>query len=712
MTFHRLDAELQHQGLVLVRGLNHDTEDCSSDEQSESSNGAAKSAIFEVLRHLLLGSTARGIKGPQLRRQGAKGSYVGHLTLEKHSVEYTIDQTIQAQESGVTQLRRTGELISHQRSKIKTQKMISEELLGMTPQQFDSLVFISQEAQYPLVNGSGAECSAYLTTAFGLDTYDRMLDRLKDLNRADELDAATFNTADTTVQKLRVELDRLGDRSSLERSLQRQIDRSEQFATELRKLQTLALAQHKQAQDASELQRLTDRIGATPNTVVELDAEAKILRTKLNRVAERLTQAKAAAQQTKLRSNLQQRMQDVAVRLGRITDAQLTAAQKLISCYPKVHRTLQQHIQTAAEAAAPLRRLMSLGDAADCPTCGQSVDRSIMETEIAQASAAKAKLLRLREEEATQESEHLKAQQLVEQHTQLVRSKTDLTAQISMLGTHDTSVSVEELAERHCGLTRSLQEIDQKLPWLHRAQQLRELLGDLNADDSTNMALATQHNIEQTQLSLRETDTAVLHSRAQLVSHDRLTQQYAEEQVKLDTMIRLRHHIGLRTKLMRALRRLRTRRIHDIVVSLQRTVAPYVEAMFGAEQITIEVDDQNPESIERYATKPHPRHPGQHIRLPLRALSKGERAKLRVAFIWAIRRLMRPDRTTNILVLDEADSGLDRRGLKAYGGLLDSLRHEYESVFVITHRSEIASLQFDKIWTVEKRDGTSRLCCA
>jgi ABC-type Mn2+/Zn2+ transport system ATPase subunit len=70
---------------------------------------------------------------------------------------------------------------------------------------------------------------------------------------------------------------------------------------------------------------------------------------------------------------------------------------------------------------------------------------------------------------------------------------------------------------------------------------------------------------------------------------------------------------------------------------------------------------------------------------------------------------MRPERTVNILVLDEADGGLDQPGLEAYGSLLEQLRGEYESVFVISHRTELSGVNFDHTWTVEKRAGISHI---
>jgi DNA repair exonuclease SbcCD ATPase subunit len=93
-------------------------------------------------------------------------------------------------------------------------------------------------------------------------------------------------------------------------------------------------------------------------------------------------------------------------------------------------------------------------------------------------------------------------------------------------------------------------------------------------------------------------------------------------------------------------------------------------------------------------------------------LSGGEEAKVGIACMLGLRSLM-PDRyQTNILILDEPDSGWDDRVRAEFIEILESIQisTKLDSIFLITHSPFLQELQiWNNIWTVTKQNGLSSL---
>ena len=105
------------------------------------------------------------------------------------------------------------------------------------------------------------------------------------------------------------------------------------------------------------------------------------------------------------------------------------------------------------------------------------------------------------------------------------------------------------------------------------------------------------------------------------------------------------------------------------------------------------------------ASRPHPEKKGERVTIPVRGLSKGEQAGLRVSLLWTLKDIMQPEKSVDLLILDETDDGLDGVGLAGFCTLLEKIRNQYGTVIFISHRPELTGVRFDKIWTAEKRNG-------
>lgn len=700
MTFEKFKVRLDNQGLVLVRGINHD----SAKDGGDSSNGAAKSAIFEILRHVMLGSTARGIKGKELVRAGSEGGYLGTVSVEKAGERYTINQAVGHKKHGTaTHLYRGNQMVSHQRAKVRTQQSIADDLLGMTPEQFDSIVFVSQEAAHPLVSGTGAECAKYISDTFGLNVYDAIKEKIKEQVKLAERKLGEADAFEQMLQRANEKLSGIGDMAEIEQAAEqsakeqtiitRKADATQQKLMDLRKV----------AQDATTRESLIKKMGVRAEmSAEEISGALSTARKKRSTVAQRIADAKAARRQQELAHTLTRKL-EVAKQVVSGTDPdQLADAATKIE---KQVQKLEAKVESLGGAPSTLARLEDLDGEAGCPTCGQKLSAEHLAAELARAREARIELRDAKQTLATRRAELAEIKSTAARYARAVTECSDLSAQLSQIVVPGNSEATERDEER-------LEGLDELIHDMERASSLRDQVDRLPSDVDAEAALAAVDDLDQRVKRLREAareaQTAASQAQALLVEAKHLTEQAAEARQKIDQLGQVKHENDLRKTLIKALGRLKVRRAHGIVDAIQKTIPPYVSAMFGGEDVQVVIDDENPESIERWCSRPSPGS-ADRTKIPLRAMSKGERARLRVAFIWAVRRLMQPERTVNILVLDEADGGLDRQGLEAYASLLEQLRGEYESIFVISHRRELSTVVFDNEWVVEKREGISQL---
>lgn len=668
-TYAKARIPLADQGLVLVQGA----------------NGSAKSALFDVLRHVLLGQTARGTKGRDIVRAGQEDPYVAQLTFRRAGQQYRVRQTWgHPRDGNAVLVYRDDQLVSHQRAKVKTQKVVADELLGMTAQQFDASVLIGQEAAHPLVNGTGAECAQYLARTFGLDCYDDLRDRLREHIKARDLELAGLQHHEQEVKRLGARLAELGpDPEAAARSAQELAKAADQRDQKARARLDRA---ERDCRQADQRARLLARAGDQPadqvaREIAALDGTIKKLEARVRQNDQR---ANAKAQRERLEAGLRALPEPPDV-----PDVQALRAEL---------DDLQARRDPLVRRAGLLDQLDRLDGRPDCPTCGQPVDHEHVADEARKAQVARDRLTKLdaRSREIKNEIDQA-ARQARERDGILDRGRV-LRDQLA--GLPEDAGPPEDSRELAGRLDRARRARDDLVIRLEAARDLAEL-PDVDPEVARSERDAWAIRSETARMNAREAAVAarVAQDRAQeAVKVQALLQ---EAQAQLDRWAAGRRDQARRKALHRALAKLKVRRLHEVVRSIQQVLPEYVQAMWSGAPVTIEVDDRDPESIDRSCVRPGP---GGPVRVPVRALSKGERARLRVACVLAVRALASPDRSANILVLDEADGGLDLAGLEAYGQLLEGLRDQYGSVFVVSHRKELSTVRFDRVWRVRKDD--------
>ena len=95
---------------------------------------------------------------------------------------------------------------------------------------------------------------------------------------------------------------------------------------------------------------------------------------------------------------------------------------------------------------------------------------------------------------------------------------------------------------------------------------------------------------------------------------------------------------------------------------------------------------------------------------PIKYLSDGEKSRLGLCFIFAIRELLSVDKRMDFVVLDEIDRHLDSVGKQILcSELLPKLKPLYGTILVISHDEAVSDSIFDKVFTVVRKGGISEL---
>lgn len=671
LTIESIDIPLDNQGLVLVSGQ----------------NGAGKSAMFDTLRHVLFGNTSRGLKGKALVRSSAPEGYHATLSMDINNQKYRVLQAQSHSEHGTTlNIFKGKEHITHQKSKLKNQQQLVQ-VLGITQQQFDAAVSISQEAAHPLVNGTGPECAAYLSSTFGLDRFDEIIDKVKEHIKRDDKQLGEMQAHKQTVSRQQEILGHLQPADKLHAT---KIALDADIAANAAEHAAL-VAEHIRLTKQYEVQkRLETLVAAHADLAASTPAELRARLAKQRATIETLVTEISSAEKDSARQR------ERAALVKRIADTRSSMPDEPVPVELDLLRALKARIDKLAIKASALDRISGLAGESNCPTCGQTVDAKHIQEELAVATKAATKLTALRKELREQEAQATRVDQ---QARQLEKARTSLAALEEQLASMPPERAVQAPEKMRAKLGALREEVARVERWLSESER-NQIDRSIDAAAIERVVTKTQA-VQATKANLLADYAAVTGDiRARLAAEKVLT----DAQTSLQALEDLWRENSRRKTLIKALKRLKIRRMHAIVRAIQEALPPYVSLLFG-DDTRVEVDDLDPETIDRWCSRPD--GAGGRVRIPVLALSKGERAKLRIAFVWAVRRLIKPERAANILVLDEADGGLDLLGLEAYGTLLDQLRGEYSSIFVVSHRKELSTVQFDQIWTVQKINGIS-----
>ncbi len=691
-TLKNAKISLENQGLVLVRGL----------------NGSAKSAIFEVIRHAIFGSTQRGLRGKDIIRDTAKDEgYVAKLEFDLDSEAYTLVQSTDHSKYGSVchVYDKDAKIITHLKAKPKNQKFVHEELLKLTEDQFDATVFIGQEAAHPFVNGTGTEFSAYISQSYNLITYDEMIEKIsiklseseKNVKKFDELLAIR----DTLLSKKKAQ------EEDLFRILGKEdVDLVHKFVTDNTKAKEQTKAQLKTLRDkvatlraqifrSIEVKNDVEKFRKKLNRSFE-DVSDQGLADKLKDVSEEFYKLRTAADQYEEQKKIFKKKISLAEKLFNLKAAVApvpTAEQ--ISAIERQVDDLTNSIWELKRVASILDKVSSLTGDVECPTCLQVVDSKHIENEIAKAKSASERIVELtaQRNRLAEELSNMNSR-ITKQH--LLAAEIESLEQTYAHFKHaEPPQDAKHLDDQLSSLTKLEREIVADLDCRKRLRELEKTIHEQDSLDSMHADLeAAESSIAELEDRYEKLTKDLVDVSSKLKNYQQVSDEIQEYDARLDSLARIKHENFLRKHLVKALKRRKKAQLHEILNSLQKAMEPYVEQILP-KGTKIEVDASDPDSIERWCVR-------GSSRIPVRALSKGERAAVRLCAVLATHSLKRSRSSSNILVLDEADGGLDNVAITGFGAVLEVLKQEYESVFVISHKYDALDAAFDKTIIMSK----------
>lgn len=174
--FKYIEFDLNNRGLVGITGK----------------NGVGKTTIFNAIRALFFGGMNDGSKWDELVRNNRDAQIC--IEAQKGDKEYKFDLSRIKNKWVLTILENGVDITKHSQVDAKKQP---REILGMTPDEWDAVVHLSQSGSHILVSGKPSQRKEYISQFFGLD------------GKFDEVEAACKNELEEVNKKIR-EIEQFG----------------------------------------------------------------------------------------------------------------------------------------------------------------------------------------------------------------------------------------------------------------------------------------------------------------------------------------------------------------------------------------------------------------------------------------------------------------------------------------------------------------------
>lgn len=159
MSFAKQEINFDDEGMVLVQGLVRG--------ESQDSNGAGKSALFEALAWVLFGETIRDVAAAKVVRQGGKGTEVSLVFHVGDTGPYVVTRCRSGKKSGSVSLRLCAENISGSSAAETDAKIV--QVLGFTFEMFKNSVFYGQGLPYRFIQATDAEKKSLVEDMLSLE---------------------------------------------------------------------------------------------------------------------------------------------------------------------------------------------------------------------------------------------------------------------------------------------------------------------------------------------------------------------------------------------------------------------------------------------------------------------------------------------------------------------------------------------------------------
>lgn len=657
--------------------------------------------------------------------------------------------------------------------KLEDAQKLAGSLLGLQQHEFVGCMYLSQASAHTLIEGTPSDKMRYIAQLFGLDVCDRMVDWLKrQLKEAERLasDAPVLEAEQARLSDdvAGYDVPRPEDLLVLQHAVVAAIEqkrRSRDVIYEARdRLASLSnreqlLEERRQLGRVSDYQQLHEQAG-------RLDDERSALRDLLRRIAERtqlrerLTELRVSGEPLDIDQIDQALLQaqervaesaDLADKLGeraRIETAiaQLPANGDVESLRRGAELASEQRMSASLQLKQKQHEIGDLQHSIDscsdgtCPTCRQPLDVSSMKKLLRRATKEltcfQAGLQEATERASDVGNRLIVAQQRIEYEQALgrlpagdlrrvlVRQDEDRQAIELLRQRRQQAIDVssirrqlERLPENDKDVTdRSLAAVEAKLASVtaEMERSSRAALLDEQCARSAHIDRATEERTlrlaEQAEEIVESAEVGIRHRLVQVEmamhEYDALLADLAEAQRALAAIEEPRRRLHVLQYAVAATQKLKRRQLHRVVQSIRDCLPRFASVMFSHEpnsRFVVAADDESLDLVCRRSVDQ------QLLDIPVKSFSGGEKQRLSVALVFTLHALLHARKRPDLLILDEVDRGLDDVGIASLMSLVRSVREQYGTVIMTSHRSQIAGAAFDRTWTVTKVNEESRL---
>ena len=669
LTWKTLKFKFSKRGLVLIRGV----------------NASGKSNIRELLSHIFFNKTEKSGKANDIISRSIGKNFKGTVVLSRREpdgwVKYKVVccRKFKGSPTGV-QIWRAGtkDPITPVKKPAQAQKM-AEEILGMSYEEFQAVVSLGHESVHPLIDGTDTSRADYIAKTFDLE-YDHYLkattDRLKEVN-------IKLAERDDNASQLKAWQGQLKDMKSPEYikkslvSLDERIEESkygiEDIETKTRTLDRRMVGQKRREKILKDSVPASEVSGSSieiANLVVSAESDV----VKMENFVEEWEYIR---DQEGEREAVQDSIDDT----------------KGVKFSPQ---RLEKAEKRLAGLESKLDMQSDISGGGDCPTCGQ--DTSDVAISEAQLKALGSDIIGAEETV----SKLKKNRRIVDVRRDNVETLKEID---SILSAKKPLISFKKAKKGLIKAEDRLQELEEeKTLALRRETQLSELKGLPKGSWKKTRTKLALVQVEKGKVIAND---RALRSKRDLIKEAQ--RQYAkvsgailslEKKVKdADAMADER---DLLVGLVAAFGRngLKRDRVREILELIADHLHSYTKVLLPKYDFQL-IDNEKKTSFISIDTE-------NDTEGDVRSFSKGEKKRLSIALMKTERDIRKIK--TNIVFLDEFDGGLDKKGISELMEVLAELKTDYESVFAITHNSDIKNFEgFDRKYEVSKTNSFSVL---
>lgn len=733
-TFKDIELPLENQGIVAIQGP----------------NGVGKSTIWSLLQVPFYSATPTGHKRDELTKNKRDSSIEVNYERNNKLCSVAYNRVKKKWKHSIT-IDGKDETPHDHNDRTKAAK----DLLGLTKEEFEGSIHLTQNASHLLLNGKPSQRKQYISDFFNLDSrFDQVLTEAKNefAKVSGEIEKVSALSQSKQVLEEEIKNYEQKDTSEIEnrlKAINENITKQRAILDLLSKERDTISLYNSLITNASLFDNPEEIISKTESKIIELKSS--------------INSAEVVKQHNQKARTTNQEIETLNSRISTLLDTypnindpslsqeRLNQLSVLKESYQKTSSLLeelkslpivedvdldflQSELNKVRLEKSVWDRKVSAIEKGTCPECGSTFDSnsiedtkqrveqwakvaSTMETEVEQAKKTKQVFERRKSlENLTQgvttftqemETELSNLRILLPKKDELKRLKIQLGSldPMELLEEADTKQSEEEILslERTLGEAKLCLQAKTQLP-----EAPKRGLEDIQKDEE--LLDKDIQNLQSIRDSLNSELGQIKFSNER---YQNISSQIADIEKKLDNLDSLKKEEYYWKSLVDAYgpKGLRVKQLEKIMDLVLKTLPYYTNILFQEKGLEFrhKCDAGNIEVLaKRVEINGGKTETFEH---DISSFSGGEQKRMSIAFVLTLAECVPLTKRANLLVLDEIDANLDADGQYRFiNELLPSLKGKYESIFVISHAEEIqASAVYDKVWKISKKNHWSQV---